>query len=34
MLALPLCVLLDVPTKQLVDLVGLDIIANILPIGA
>jgi len=28
------CALLDVPMKQLVDLVGLDVIANILPIGA
>jgi hypothetical protein len=32
-LALPPCALLDVPTKELVDLVGLDVIANILPVA-
>jgi len=34
MLMLPLCALLNVPTKQLINLVSLDVIANILPIGA
>ena len=34
MLTLPLCALLDVPTKQLVDLIGLNVIVNILSIGA